>query len=51
MGLLRDEGVIYKAVNEVDVSPESDHVYVKANVKGSISLLYNLSILYANSFD
>ncbi|XP_044469880.1 fatty acid amide hydrolase isoform X1 [Mangifera indica] len=33
MGLLRDEGVVYKAVNEVDVSPESDHVYVKANVK------------------
>ncbi|KAJ0096889.1 hypothetical protein Patl1_28111 [Pistacia atlantica] len=38
MGLLRDEGVVYKAVSEVDVDPQSDHVYLKANVKGSISI-------------
>ena len=36
MGLFKDQGVVYKPVEEVDLGPKSDHVYLRANVKGSI---------------
>ncbi|KAF3943513.1 hypothetical protein ACB098_04G049600 [Castanea mollissima] len=33
MGLFKDQGVVYKPVEEVDLGPKSDHVYLRANVK------------------
>ncbi|XP_041009165.1 fatty acid amide hydrolase-like isoform X1 [Juglans microcarpa x Juglans regia] len=33
MGLFGEEKVVYKPVEEFDVGPKSDHVYVRANVK------------------
>ncbi|TXG60251.1 hypothetical protein EZV62_014824 [Acer yangbiense] len=33
MGLLRDSGVVYKAAEEVDLGPQSDQPYLRANVK------------------
>ncbi|KAI9165589.1 hypothetical protein LWI28_017021 [Acer negundo] len=33
MGLLRDSGVVYKAAEEVDLGPQSDQSYLRANVK------------------
>ncbi|KAK1588291.1 hypothetical protein Q3G72_021768 [Acer saccharum] len=33
MGLLRDPGVVYKAAEEVDLGPQSDQPYLRANVK------------------
>ncbi|KAJ9558735.1 hypothetical protein OSB04_013349 [Centaurea solstitialis] len=33
MGILRDEGVVYKAVDEVDLGPNSDQLYLHADVK------------------
>ncbi|KAF5480524.1 hypothetical protein F2P56_001266 [Juglans regia] len=33
MGLLKEETVVYKPVEEVDVGPHSDQIYVRANVK------------------
>lgn len=39
MGLFGEEKVVYKPVEEFDVGPKSDHVYVRANVKGSTSNL------------
>lgn len=35
MGLFKDNGVVYKPVEELDLGPNSDHVYLPANVKGS----------------
>lgn len=34
MGFLRAKGVIYKAVEEVDLSHASKEFYLRANVKG-----------------
>ncbi|XP_010027531.2 fatty acid amide hydrolase [Eucalyptus grandis] len=33
MGLFRDKGVVYKAVEAVDLGPDSDEFYLQANVK------------------
>ncbi|KAL7601994.1 fatty acid amide hydrolase isoform X1 [Lactuca sativa] len=33
MGFLKDNGVVYKPVNEIDLSPHSDEVYLYADVK------------------
>ncbi|KAK4416645.1 Fatty acid amide hydrolase [Sesamum alatum] len=33
MGLLKATGVVYKPVNEVDLGPDSDEFYLRANVK------------------
>lgn len=33
MGILKDEGVVYKAVEDVDLSSQSTEVYLRANVK------------------
>ncbi|KAL4590472.1 hypothetical protein LXL04_003402 [Taraxacum kok-saghyz] len=33
MGLLKDDGVVYKPVNEIDLGPHSDEVYLYADVK------------------
>ncbi|KAI3738998.1 hypothetical protein L2E82_29333 [Cichorium intybus] len=33
MGILRDDGVVYEPVNEVDLGPNSDQVYLHADVK------------------
>ncbi|GMY12582.1 fatty acid amide hydrolase-like [Fagus crenata] len=33
MGLFKDNGVVYKPVDELDLGPNSDHVYLPANVK------------------
>ncbi|KAI3697239.1 hypothetical protein L6452_30110 [Arctium lappa] len=33
MGVVRDNGVVYKAVNEVDLGPNSDELYLHADVK------------------
>ncbi|XP_041002917.1 fatty acid amide hydrolase-like [Juglans microcarpa x Juglans regia] len=33
MGLLKEETVVYKPVEEVDLGPHSDQIYVRANVK------------------
>lgn len=35
MGILKDKGVIYKAVDDVDLGPDSDEFYLRANVKGN----------------
>lgn len=35
MGLFKEKEVVYKSVEEVDLGPNSDHVYLHANVKGS----------------
>lgn len=40
MGLFGEEKVVYRPVDEFYVGPKSDHVYVRANVKGSTSSLY-----------
>ena len=34
MGFFRSEGVIYKPVDEIDIGPYSDEVYISPNVKG-----------------
>ncbi|PWA70280.1 amidase [Artemisia annua] len=33
MGLLKDEGVVYKPINELDLGPHSDEIYLHADVK------------------
>lgn len=33
MGLLRDNGVVYKSVNDVDLGPNTDQLYLHADVK------------------
>ncbi|KAI3451601.1 hypothetical protein Pfo_008266 [Paulownia fortunei] len=33
MGLFKDKGVVYKPVDEVDLGPDSDEFYLRANVK------------------
>lgn len=33
MGILKDEGVVYKAVEDVDLGPHSSEEYLRANVK------------------
>ncbi|GJR34697.1 fatty acid amide hydrolase-like protein [Tanacetum coccineum] len=33
MGLIRDNGVVYKDVNDVDLGPNSDEIYLHADVK------------------
>ncbi|XP_076959020.1 fatty acid amide hydrolase-like [Bidens hawaiensis] len=33
MGILKDDGVIYKSVNQVDLGPHSNEVYLHADVK------------------
>ncbi|KAL2241283.1 UNVERIFIED_CONTAM: Fatty acid amide hydrolase [Sesamum indicum] len=33
MGILKAQGVVYKPVDEVDLGPESDEFYIRANVK------------------
>ncbi|KAJ0651390.1 hypothetical protein HanOQP8_Chr15g0560471 [Helianthus annuus] len=35
MGLLKDDGFVYKPVNEVDLGPNSKEVYLHADVKGT----------------
>lgn len=34
MGLLKAKGAVYKPVEEVDLGPDSQELYVRANVKG-----------------
>ncbi|KAB5548216.1 hypothetical protein DKX38_011622 [Salix brachista] len=34
MGLFRDKGVVYKPAENVNLGPDSDESYLKANVKG-----------------
>lgn len=34
MGFLKDKGVIYEPADRVDLGPDSDEVYLQANVKG-----------------
>ncbi|KAB1210478.1 Fatty acid amide hydrolase [Morella rubra] len=47
MGLFREERVVYKPVEEVDLGPNSDHVYLRANVKDqSQALVYYLPHLF-----
>lgn len=45
MGIL-EAGVVYKAVDEVDLSPRSTEVYLRANVKGphdpSLSIVFSI---------
>lgn len=36
MGFLKAKGEVYKPVCEVDLGPDSDEVYLRANVKGMI---------------
>ncbi|XP_057770170.1 fatty acid amide hydrolase-like [Salvia miltiorrhiza] len=33
MGIFKDNGVVYKAVDDVDLGPDSDEFYLRANVK------------------
>ncbi|KAL4561363.1 hypothetical protein LXL04_033528 [Taraxacum kok-saghyz] len=33
MGILKDDGLVYEAVNEVDLGPNSDQLYLHADVK------------------
>nr|XP_043609420.1 fatty acid amide hydrolase-like isoform X2 [Erigeron canadensis] len=33
MGLLRDKGIVYKPVNDVDLGPNTDQIYLHADVK------------------
>ncbi|KAL1539004.1 fatty acid amide hydrolase-like [Salvia divinorum] len=33
MGIFKDSGVVYKAVDDVDLGPDSDEFYLRANVK------------------
>ncbi|KAD5802549.1 hypothetical protein E3N88_13909 [Mikania micrantha] len=33
MGLLKDQGVVYKSVNDVDLGPNTDQIYLHADVK------------------
>ncbi|KAI3707516.1 hypothetical protein L6452_26116 [Arctium lappa] len=33
MGILKDDGVVYKPVNQIDLGPHSDEVYLHADVK------------------
>ncbi|XVF58868.1 hypothetical protein PTKIN_Ptkin07bG0100500 [Pterospermum kingtungense] len=36
MGLLRDGGVVYKPLEQIDLDPHSDEFYLKVTVKGTI---------------
>lgn len=40
MGFLKDEGVVYKPVDSVDLGPDSKEVYLRANVKGMHETAY-----------
>lgn len=40
MGFFWSEGVVYKPVDELDLTPDSDEVYISPNVKGLL-FFYN----------
>lgn len=44
MGIFSAKGVTYKAAKDVDLGPNSDEFYLKANVKGSINHTYITSL-------
>lgn len=49
MGLLRAEGAVYKPVEQIDLGPTSDEVYVKANVKGACFLAHFFYLFHNSS--
>lgn len=49
MGFFRSEGVIYKPVDEIDIGPYSDEVYISPNVKG-LFLFYHTHYLFYDIF-
>lgn len=40
MGLFKEEGLVYKPVEEVDLGPTSHENYLRANVKGSSTFFF-----------
>ncbi|KAL0343219.1 UNVERIFIED_CONTAM: Fatty acid amide hydrolase [Sesamum angustifolium] len=43
MGILKAKGVVYKPVDEVDLGPDSDEFYLRANVKGGFTLSFSFA--------